>query len=128
MTARGAFFFFFLKTVFWERGSEEVITRMLFARMSVWTFKKGQREKGLDMLDERISNVARSTKGYRGSMQLLSEEAADCATLITLWENDKAREVSAKGVFKDAIKALEQYGECPPDVSNFKMSDAELRV
>ena len=101
---------------------------MLFARMSVWTFKKGQREKGLNMLDERISNVARATKGYRGFMQLLSEEATDCATIITLWESEAARSASSKGVFKDAIKALEQYVECPPDVSNFKISDAELRV
>ena len=101
---------------------------MYSARMSVWTFKKGQREKGLDMLDERISNVARAAKGDRGSLQLLSEEAANCATIITLWESEAAREASAKGVFKDAIKSLEQYVECPPDVSNFKLSDVELRI
>ena len=101
---------------------------MLFARMSVWTFKKGQREKGLNMLDERISNLARSTKGYRGSMQLLSEEAANCATILTLWVSEAARETSAKGVFKDAIKEIEQFVECPPDVTNFKLSDAELRL
>ena len=101
---------------------------MYFARMSVWTFKKGQREKGLNMLDERISNLARSTKGYRGSLQLLSEEKANCATIITLWESEATREASAKGVFKDAMKALEQYVECQPDASNFKLSDAELRV
>ena len=80
------------------------------------------------MLNERISNLARSTKGYRGSLQLLSEEAADCATIITLWESEAARSASSKGVFKDAIKALEQYVECPPDVTKFKLSDAELRV
>lgn len=107
---------------------------MLFARMSVWTFKKGQREKGLDKLawakpqEESLSNAARSTKGYRGYLQLLSEEKPDCATLITLWESDEARKDSSKGVFKDAMKALEPYLECPPDVSNFKLSDAELRV
>jgi heme-degrading monooxygenase HmoA len=102
--------------------------KLLFARMSVWTFKKGQREKGLDILNERISSQARSTKGYRGYMQLLSEEAADCATIITLWESDDTRNSSSKDVFKDAIKVLEQQVECPPVVTNFKMSDAELRV
>jgi len=96
--------------------------------MSVWTFKKGQREKGLDMLNERISIQARSSKGYCGYMQLLSEEAVDCATIITLWETEVARSASSKGVFKDAIKTLEQYVDCPPVVTNFKMSDAELRV
>jgi heme-degrading monooxygenase HmoA len=101
---------------------------MLFARMSVWTFKKGQREKGLSKMEELVSNIARSTTGYRGFMQLLSEEKPDCATIITLWESDKTRKSSSKGVFKDAIKAIEQYVECPPEVTDFKMSDAELRV
>ncbi len=96
--------------------------------MSVWTFKKGQREKGLGMLDERIASTARATKGYRGSLQLLSEEAADHATIITIWESEEAREASAKGVFKDSIGVLEQYIEGLPDVSNFKLSDAEIRI
>ncbi len=107
---------------------------MYFARVSVWTFKKGQREKGLDKLasaepqQQSVSDLARSTKGYRGSLQLLSEDKPDCATIITLWESEKARKNSSKGVFKDAIKEVEPYLESPPDVSNFKLSDAELRL
>lgn len=101
---------------------------MLFARMSVWTFKKGQREKALKMLNERIADLARNTKGYRGSLNLLSEEATNCLTIITLWESAATREASSKGVFKDAIDAIDQYVECPPEVSSFKMSEAEFRI
>ena len=100
--------------------------KMLFARLSVWTFKKGQREKGLNFLNESSSDAARSTEGFRGILQFLSEEEPDCATLITLWESDEARNNSSKGVFKDATKGLESYVECPPEVSNFTLSDAEL--
>jgi len=101
---------------------------MLFARMSVWKFKLGQREKGLNKLDESISNVARTTKGFHGFMQLLSDDAPDCATIITLWESEDALKASAKGVFKDATKMLEQYVDSPPSVSNFKVTDVELRI
>ncbi len=101
---------------------------MYFARVSFWSFKKGQREKGLNMLDERISDVARAAKGYRGSLQLLSQESADKAIIITLWDSEKARDASAKGVFKDAVGVLEQFVEGPPEVSNFKLSDAEVRL
>jgi hypothetical protein len=101
---------------------------MHFARMSVWTFKKGQREKGLNKLDEMVSSTARNNKSYRGSLILLSEEAAECGTIITLWENQKAREASSKGVFKDAMNVMEPYLEGPPEVTNFKLSEAEMRV
>ncbi len=101
---------------------------MLFARVSVWTFKKGQREKGLNFLAESSSDAARSSEGYSGYIELLSEEKPDCATIITLWKSDKARNDSSKGVFKDAMKGLEPYIEGPPEVSNFKLSDAELRL
>jgi hypothetical protein len=96
--------------------------------MSVWIFKNGQREKGLNFLDESSSDAARSSKGYRGYLQFLSEEDPNCATIITLWESNEARKNSSKGVFKNAAKGLEPYIECPPDVSNFKLSVNELRI
>ena len=101
---------------------------MLFARMSAWIFKKGQREEGLTFLAERSSEMARNTPGYRGFMQLLCEKSADCATIITLWESEEARNHSSKGVFKDAMKRLEPYIDCPPEVSNFILSNGELRI
>jgi heme-degrading monooxygenase HmoA len=102
--------------------------RAYFARASIWTFKKGQREKGLKTMEEKVSNVARITKGYCGFIQLLSEEDPESATIITLWEDNETRESSSKGLFKDAIKAVIQYVERPPDLSNFSLTNAELRI
>jgi heme-degrading monooxygenase HmoA len=96
--------------------------------MSIWTFKKGQREKGLDFLTESSSDAARNTEGFKGFIDLRSEEAVDCATIITLWESDEARKESSSGLFKDATKGLEQYLECPPEVSNYILSDGEIRL
>lgn len=96
--------------------------------MSIWTFKKGQREKGLNKMEEVASNQARTTKGYRGFLQLLSEESPESATIITLWESKEARAASSKGLFKDASKAIEQYVESPPTLSNFKLTDVEIRI
>ncbi len=101
---------------------------MYFARMSVWTFKKGKREEGLAKMDEMVSDAARTSEGYRGYVQLLSDEKADSATIITFWKDEGAREASSAGVFRDAGEAVKPYLEGQPAVSNFKVSDIELRI
>ncbi len=101
---------------------------MYFARMSVWTFREGRREEGLAKMDEMVSDAARTTEGYRGYLQLLSEEKPDSATIITFWKDEGAREASSRGVFRDAGRAVGPYLEGQPAVSNFKVSDIELRI
>ena len=96
--------------------------------MSDWQFKAGQREQAIAELDKDISNQARQSEGYRGSMILLSSEDSESATIITLWADEKARQESSKAVFSDAIKTIEQYIVNPPNVRNFNLSEAEVRL
>jgi quinol monooxygenase YgiN len=104
------------------------VKKILFSRMSDWKFKAGQREKAIAELDKDISNQARQSEGYRGSMILLSTEDSDSATIITLWADEKTLQDSSKAVFTDAIKTIEQYTVNPPKIRNFKLSEAEVRL
>jgi len=99
---------------------------MVSARMSVWKFKRGMREKGFNMLEQSVADVARKTRGYRGSLTLLSTDDPDSGIIICLWESEDALKASAKGVFQDAVKKLEQFVAAPPDVKNYKVDSAEL--
>jgi quinol monooxygenase YgiN len=101
---------------------------ILFARMSDWKFKVGQREQAIAELDKDISNQARQSEGYHGSMILLSTSDSDSAIIITLWADENAMQASSKEVFSDAIKAIEQFVVNPPNVRNFKLTEAELRL
>jgi quinol monooxygenase YgiN len=105
----------------------EVIS-ILFARMSDWKFKAGQRDQAIAELDKDISSQARQSEGYRGSMVFLSKEDSDSAIIITLWADENAMQASSKAVFTDAIKTIEQYTVNPPNVRNFKLSEAEVRL
>jgi quinol monooxygenase YgiN len=96
--------------------------------MSDWKFKAGQREQAIAELDKDISNQARHSEGYHGSMILLSTEDSDSAIIITLWTDQNTMQASSKAVFSDAIKAIEQYTVNPPNVRNFKLSEAEIRL
>ena len=99
---------------------------MVSARMSVWKFKRGMREKGFNMLEESVADAARKTKGYRGSVTLLSTDDPDSGIIITLWESEETLKASGKGVFQDTVKKMEQFVASPPDVKNYKVDGAEL--
>jgi len=102
---------------------------MVFARMSIWKFKHGQREEAFKKLDESIPRATvGSTKGFRGFLQLLSNDDPELGIIITFWESEDALKSSGKGVFRDAVRTLEQFVDSPPDVKNYRVSDAELRL
>lgn len=78
------------------------------------------------MLEESVADVARKTRGYKGSITLLSADDPDSGIIITLWESEETLKASGKGVFQDAVKKLEQFVASPPDVKNYKLDSAEL--
>lgn len=100
---------------------------MVFARMSNWKFKKGQRKEGLKTLESgNIEDIARSTKGYVGSLTLLDDDNPDAAVIVTLWESEEALEESRKKLFQDAINEIDKFIEESPYTKNYKLDALEL--
>jgi len=100
---------------------------MVFARISNWKFKEGKREEGLKTLESgNIEDIARSTKGYVGSLTLLDDDNPDAGVIITLWDSEKALNESRKKLFQDAINEIDRFIVNPPDIKNFKLDSLEL--
>jgi heme-degrading monooxygenase HmoA len=108
--------------------STEEADTMVVARMSLWKFKKGQREAAFSFLNRAFGEDARKTRGFRGSIDLTSSEDPNSGVIITLWEDDKAQEASAGGLFMKAAKELETYIEAPPEVRNYRVGYTELHI
>jgi len=101
---------------------------MVVARMSIWKFKGGQREAAFNTLERTAAEESRRTRGYRGSLQLLSVEDPDAGIIITLWEDEDALNASAHGLFKGAVQELKQYVAAPPRVEKYKLDGAEMFI
>ena len=94
--------------------------------MSTWTFKTGKREEGFSELDMILSTLARNTKGFRGSLSLISRDNPNSAIFLTLWNDEESLKASESGVFAEAIKKVEPHLEGPPKVDNYRVFSAEL--
>jgi heme-degrading monooxygenase HmoA len=94
--------------------------------MSTWTFKNGKREEGFSELDMVLSTLARNTKGFRGSLSLISRDDSNSAIFLTLWNDEESLKASESGVFTGAIKKVEKHLENPPKVDNYRVFSAEL--
>jgi heme-degrading monooxygenase HmoA len=103
-----------------------VVNLLVLARMSTWTFKSGKREEGFSELDMVLSTLARNTKGFRGSLSLISRDDPNSAVFLTLWNDEESLKASESGVFKEAIRKVEHHLQGSPKVDNFRVFSAEL--
>ena len=94
--------------------------------MSTWTFKNEKREEGFSQLDMILSSFARNTKGFRGSLSLISRDDSNSAVFLTLWNDEESLNASEKGVFTEATQKVEAFLQGPPVVGNFRVFSAEL--
>jgi quinol monooxygenase YgiN len=76
-------------------------------------------------LNTSKAEEARKTRGYRGAI-LMSSEDSESGVIVTLWEDEGAREASAQNLFKGAIQDLEKYVAAPPEVKNYRLEEAEI--
>ncbi len=94
--------------------------------MSVWHFKKGQREEAFLELDRILNTLTRHTAGFRGYMSLLSHEDPDVATVLTLWQDEESLMASEKDVFAQAIAKVQSSLENSPQMENYRVFSTEL--
>ncbi len=100
---------------------------MVLARLSTWTFKKGKREEGFSTLDLILSTSTRNTKGFRGSLSLISRDDPNAALFLTMWSDEESLASSETGVFSEATKKTLEFLEKPPKVDNYRVFSAELK-
>jgi quinol monooxygenase YgiN len=98
---------------------------MVLARMSKWNFKKDKRKEAFLELDNILNTLIHKTKGFRGSMSMLSQDL-NSATILTLWVDVEALNKSEKGVFVQAIKKVKDSLEGPPQIENLMVFRTEL--
>jgi heme-degrading monooxygenase HmoA len=101
------------------------VNNMVFARMSIWTFKGGKREEGFLLLDSLLNSSTRHVQGFRGYMSLLSEDPSSAVSL-TLWQDEESLQASEKGVFADTTRRVLEYLDKPPTSSNYRVYSTEL--
>lgn len=99
---------------------------LVFARMSIWHFKKGQREDAFLELDRILNTLTRHTNGFRGYMSLLSHEDPNVATILTLWQDEESLIASEKEVFAQAIKKVQNSLKNSPQMENYRVFSTEL--
>jgi len=98
---------------------------MVLARMSKWNFKKDKRKEAFLELDHLLNTLIHKTKGFRGSISMLSQDL-NSATILTLWVDVEALNKSEKGVFAQAIKKVQDSLEGPPQIENLMVFRTEL--
>ncbi len=94
--------------------------------MSTWTSIVGKREEGFLKIDAILNRSVRYTSGFRGYMSLVSQDNANSAVILTLWQDQAALEASEKGVFTQATQEVKEWLEKPPTTSNFRVFSTEL--
>jgi quinol monooxygenase YgiN len=94
--------------------------------MSIWHFKKGQREDAFLELDGILNTSTRYTSGFRGYMSLLSHEDPNVATILTLWQDEESLKASEKEVFAQAIIKVHDSLESSPQMENYRVFSTEL--
>jgi quinol monooxygenase YgiN len=100
---------------------------LVLARLSTWTFKKGKREEGFSTLDLVLSTTARNTRGFRGSLALISRDNPNAALFLTMWSDEESLNASETGVFKEAMEKAQEFLEKAPAVDNYRVFSAELK-
>jgi len=99
---------------------------MTYARLSVWRFKKGQRQIGLKALSDDYLPKIKSMKGYRGHLHLIDEKDSDTMVLVTMCDEEDETLNLKKELFNKITKELEEYFQITPDITTYKIKSAEL--
>ena len=100
---------------------------MVYARVSTWKFKPGQRESAVNMLSRDVVAKVRSAKGFRGIVFLFSEDDPNASLFLTMWEMEEDRKAST-ALFNEASKKSESYLTSPPESKFYKVNNAELHL
>jgi hypothetical protein len=99
---------------------------MTYARLSVWRFKKGQRQIGLKALSDEYLPKIKAMKGYRGHLHLIDEKDLNTMVLVTMCDKkDEALDLKIE-LFDKVSKELEEYFQITPDLTLYKVRSAEL--
>jgi heme-degrading monooxygenase HmoA len=99
---------------------------LVFARMSIWTFKNGKREDAFAEIDNILNTLTRNVEGFRGYMSLLSQPDPNVAVVLTLWQDENCMKASEKGVFAQAVKQVQKSIKNSPHVENYRVFSTEL--
>jgi quinol monooxygenase YgiN len=99
---------------------------MVLARLTVWKFKKGQREAAFQKLDNFLNESTRHAEGFRGYMSMFSIQDPNQASTLTLWQDEDALEKSEKGVFVESIIKIQDALEGEPKTESYKVFSTEL--
>jgi hypothetical protein len=99
---------------------------MTYARLSVWRFKKGQRQIGLKTLGDYYLPKIRAMKGYRGHLHLIDEKDPNTIVLVTICDEENEALNLKKELFTKISKELEEYFQITPDITLYKVKSAEL--
>jgi heme-degrading monooxygenase HmoA len=103
---------------------------MVVARMTVWKYKSGQREKALETL-EQIMAIEMS--GFRGDLILLPRDDPDSEVIVTLWKDEEEMKASAEQLFQaqgalaGPLKEMEKFLTGPPEIKEFRVHSSRLQ-
>lgn len=100
---------------------------MVLARMTIWKFKPGKLEQGINVLYEALTGLARSENGFLGSVSLLSQDDENTITTMSIWETEEARTDSER-LWKKAYETLKESLVGFPEVKKSRVYSAELKV
>jgi len=92
--------------------------------MSLWHFKKGQREMAFVELDHVLNTSVRKSNGFRGYISLPSHDNPNLAKILTMWQDEESREASEKPLFDEAINKVKNFLEGSPKIENYKIFSA----
>jgi heme-degrading monooxygenase HmoA len=99
---------------------------MVLARMTVWHFREGKKEKGFSELDVVLNTLAHQTEGFRGAISLIDGEDPNAVTILTLWVDEEALKRSEKEVFSVALKRVQDVIDSPPKIKKYQVFSTEL--
>jgi heme-degrading monooxygenase HmoA len=83
-------------------------------------FKPGMREEALKVIDEGPKEKVR---GFSGILALLHEDDPDSATILSVWDSEETLNASEQGIFRDLMKATEEYRVGELDMKNAKVRE-----
>jgi len=92
--------------------------------MSLWYFKKGQREQAFLELDHILNTETRNSSGFRGYISLLSHEDPDLVTVLTLWQDEESLKASEKAVFAQAKEKVKDSLKGSAKIENYQIFSA----
>jgi quinol monooxygenase YgiN len=99
---------------------------LVLARIAKFSFKKGKREEAFAELDLTLNMQVRNAKGFRGFISMISEDAKNEATIITLWEDQISLVSSENELLSVAVKKILNSLEKEPAVEHLKIFSTEM--